>query len=223
MKIIDVNYKWARNLDRRTTTKFCVIHHEAGSGMTAEQIHNMHIQQNGWSGIGYHFYVRKNGDVYRGRPINTVGTHTANYNNNSIGVCFEGNMEIEQLTQAQFDTGIELLAEIIKLYPAIQFKRHKDLNATACPGKHFPFELMTEGARDMALTGAEIASKLEKHYEDKYNTTDRSWAPASVDEAKKLGLTDGSRLFEPIPGYRVIGLILKAYKKGLEEAKKKTT
>lgn len=221
MNIVDVKYEWSRALVKRSKTTFCVIHHEAGSGMSAEQIHQMHIKQNGWAGIGYHFYVRKDGTVYRGRPIDTVGTHTANYNANSIGVCFEGNMENENLTQAQFNSGIELLAFIIGLYPNITFKRHKDLNATACPGKNFPFELMTEGASDMAMTGAEIARKLENYFEDKYNNNDRSWADKSVQEAKNIGLTDGSRLFEPMSGYRAIALMLKAYKKGLEDSKKK--
>lgn len=190
MKIIDVNYKWARNLDRRTTTKFCVIHHEAGSGMTAEQIHNMHIQQNGWSGIGYHFYVRKDGSIYRGRPIEYIGTHTMNYNGNSIGVCFEGNMEIENLTNAQFNSGVELLSEIIKLYPGIQFKRHKDLNATACPGKNFPFELMTEGAEDMALTGAEI-DKRAKEYRCTKDESDWSKKEGAWKKATEKGIVNG--------------------------------
>lgn len=221
MKIIEEKYDWGKPLSKRSSTVFCVIHHEAGSGMTVQQIHKMHRDQNGWAGIGYHFFVNRKGEVYRGRPIDTIGTHTMNYNGNTIGVCFEGNMEIENLTNAQFNSGVELLAYIIGLYPNIKFKRHGDLNATLCCGKNFPFELMTEGAEDMALTGAEIAKKLETYYEDKYKNSDKTWADPMVKEAINLGLTDGSRLYEPISGYRCIALILKAYKKGIEVGKGK--
>lgn len=190
MQIIEEKYQWSRNLDKRTATKYCVIHHEAGSGMTAQQIHKMHRDSNGWAGIGYHFYVRKDGKIYRGRPVEYIGTHTANYNGISLGVCFEGNMENENLTQAQFDSGIELLAYIIGLYPNIEFRKHKDLNATACPGKNFPFELITEGARDMALTGAEI-DKRAKDYRCSKEESEWSKKEGAWKKATEKGVVNG--------------------------------
>ena len=53
-----------------------VIHHtgQADIDASAEQIHEWH-QNQGWSGIGYHFVVRKDGAVERGRPIWAVGAH----------------------------------------------------------------------------------------------------------------------------------------------------
>ena len=57
----------------RETTDLIVIHHTGNptnDDMSAEQIHASHIYNNGWSGIGYHYVVRKNGDIEFG----SVGT-----------------------------------------------------------------------------------------------------------------------------------------------------
>lgn len=75
MQIIETNLKF-NAMDIRNKTEQIVLHH---SGVTVlqsvETIHNYHKNTNGWSGIGYHFYVRKDGKIYRGRPENTVGAH----------------------------------------------------------------------------------------------------------------------------------------------------
>jgi len=56
-----------------------------------EEIHQWH-QAQGWSGIGYHYVIRRDGSIERGRPINYVGAHakTNGHNENSIGVSFVG-------------------------------------------------------------------------------------------------------------------------------------
>lgn len=69
MKITEVGYKWHGALKMRAATKYIVLHHRAGSG-TVESIHAEHIAR-GWAGIGYHFYVRRDGSIYRGRPLGT--------------------------------------------------------------------------------------------------------------------------------------------------------
>lgn len=57
----------------------------------AEDVHYWH-QQRGWSGCGYHYVIRRDGTIERGRPINYTGAHAkANgHNNQSIGVSFVG-------------------------------------------------------------------------------------------------------------------------------------
>ena len=56
-----------------------------------EEIHQWH-QQRGYTGIGYHYVIRRDGSIWRGRPINYIGAHadTNGHNNNSIGVAFVG-------------------------------------------------------------------------------------------------------------------------------------
>lgn len=48
----------------------------------SEEIHD-------WSedGIGYHYVIKRNGDLQKGRPVNEVGKHTDGHDNYSIAVC----------------------------------------------------------------------------------------------------------------------------------------
>ena len=94
LNIIEQTYDWKWIPEKRRSTDTIVLHHSAGTG-SVEDVHRIHRGQ-GWPGIGYHFYVRKNGEVYRGRPEEQIGTHTAHYNASTIGVCFEGNFEQEK-------------------------------------------------------------------------------------------------------------------------------
>lgn len=158
LKIIEQTYKWNGSLTKRAATKYIILHHRAGNG-DVQSIHNTHLK-NGWSGIGYHFYVRKDGSVYRGRPVNVVGAHTTNYNSISIGVCFEGNFESETMPEVQIKAGQELVVYLKNLYPSAEVKRHKDFNSTACPGKSFPFEKIKKGEMTMTVNEAkEIIKK----------------------------------------------------------------
>lgn len=136
MEIIKTNLKFG-TLTKRSSTARIILHHAAGNG-SVEDIHRIH-KNNGWSGIGYHFYVRKNGEIYAGRPDDMIGAHAAGSNYNSIGVCFEGNFETEQMSDAQKQSGKELVAYLKDKYKISVVQRHRDVNATACPGKNFPF------------------------------------------------------------------------------------
>ena len=158
MKIIDTTFNFVNSLTKRSSTKYIIIHHRAGNG-DVQSIHQGHLG-NGWSGIGYHFYVRKDGKVYSGRPINTAGAHTTNYNSVSVGVCFEGDFDKEtKMSDAQLKSGQELIAYIKGKYPAAQIKKHRDFNATACPGKNFPFDEVTNPKKEYK-TVAEVVNAL---------------------------------------------------------------
>ena len=160
MKIIEQTYKWSGSLTKRTATQYIILHHRTGSG-DVQSIHATHLK-NGWSGIGYHFYIRKDGSVYRGRPIDTVGAHCTDYNWLSIGICFEGNFENEKMPAAQIKAGQELISYLKRQYPSAEAKRHKDFNSTACPGKNFPFDDIQNGVVAVAKyeTANDIAWEL---------------------------------------------------------------
>lgn len=144
MKINEVTYKWSGALTKRRSTSRIILHHAAASKCTAQQIHQWHLA-NGWVGIGYHFLVRKDGSVYRGRPEDTVGAHAGNNNYDSIGVCFEGSFDREQMGEVQRKAGAELVAYLKGKYGITKVQKHSDVNATGCPGVHFPFAAIAEG------------------------------------------------------------------------------
>ena len=133
------------SMTKRKKTDLIVLHHAAATECSVEDVHRWHLA-NGWSGIGYHFFIRKDGSVWRGRPEDTVGAHTKGYNSTSIGICFEGNFETETMPDAQKRAGIELVAYLKEKYSVENVRGHGELKATACPGKNFPLDEMKKGA-----------------------------------------------------------------------------
>jgi N-acetylmuramoyl-L-alanine amidase len=56
-----------------------------------EDIKKWHIAR-GFSREGYHYYIKLNGLIQRGRPIEMTGAHCNGHNYDSIGICFEGGL-----------------------------------------------------------------------------------------------------------------------------------
>lgn len=144
INIIQPNYVWNGTPLKRINTRYIILHH-AAADCTAMQTHLYHRDTKGWIGIGYNFFVAKDGGIYAGRPIDTTGAHCAGYNNMSVGICFAGNFEQEQMSEAQKKAGRKLVKYVKSFYPSVAVKRHKDLGATACPGKYFPFDEIAGG------------------------------------------------------------------------------
>ncbi|NCA32111.1 N-acetylmuramoyl-L-alanine amidase [Adlercreutzia muris] len=144
MKINETNLKFG-SLSNRGSTSRIILHHAEATSCTPEQIHQWHLA-NGWSGAGYHFLVRKDGAVYALRPEWAVGAHAQGANSDSIGVCFEGRYQTEEMPQPQIDAGRELVAYLKGKYGLSKVQRHKDVGSTDCPGKNFPFEDITAAA-----------------------------------------------------------------------------
>lgn len=153
MNIIQKSYKWSGYLQKRNKTDVIVWHHAAAEKCSPDDIHRIHLM-NGWAGIGYHFYIRRDGTIYQGRPIDTVGAHTSGYNSQCLGVCCEGNFEKQEMTPEQLKSAQWLKDYLSGMYPKALHKRHKDLNATACPGRYFPFEEIKKGVQEMTLEKA---------------------------------------------------------------------
>lgn len=121
-----------------------MLHHAAAITAAPEDIHAWHLK-NGWAGFGYHLYVRKDGSVHRGRPIWASGAHTLNFNSRTLSVCCEGNYDVETvMPPAQLKALRAVLKYLRGLYPDAAVRCHRDYNATACPGKHFPLAAVTE-------------------------------------------------------------------------------
>lgn len=158
--MIETDWAWNGLLNRRGGTEYLVLHHAAGNG-SAEAIHQTHLAK-GWIGIGYHYYVRKDGSIYRGRPEDRVGAHTVGYNHRSIGVCFEGNFEAETMSEPQLKAGRWLIADILSRYPGLKAVGHRELDATACPGKNFPFAELMEKEEEKLDVSAFINSLTDE-------------------------------------------------------------
>lgn len=184
-KILDARLKFNGTLQKRNKTDYIILHHSASTSASVETIHRYHQQGRGWIGIGYNFYVRKDGSIYRGRPEDVVGAHTTGYNDKSIGICAEGNFEKEIMPEAQKQALIELVRELKQKYPNAQIKRHKDFAATACPGKNFPFEEIISEATKPKTNTQEQKDTIYRIQVGAFK--DRKNAEALLERLKKAG------------------------------------
>lgn len=144
MNIIETNFKWNGSLSRRTSTVQTILHHAAAINCSVEDVHRWHLG-NGWAGIGYHYFVRKDGTVFRGRPEWAVGAHAIGANGNSIGICAEGNFDIEEMSTEQKNAILELVQDIKNRYGNLAVKGHKEVSSTNCPGNDFPLAELKSG------------------------------------------------------------------------------
>lgn len=142
MNIIETNLSFG-TMSKRASTYRIILHHAAMNG-SVEDIHRVH-KNKGWAGIGYHFYVRKDGSVYRGRPEWAIGAHASGSNYNSLGICAEGNFENESMSDAQKNAIIELVNYLKSKYGILVVQRHRDVGSTACPGKNYPYYAIVNG------------------------------------------------------------------------------
>jgi len=138
MQILETGLKFG-SLNTRKSTKRIIIHHSASADVPASTIHQWHLNQ-GWSGIGYHFVIRANGTIERGRPEDTIGSHSGPQGNgDSIGVVLTGNFEIGAPATAQITALASLIKDLRGRYGNLAVIGHRDVMATACPGRNFPW------------------------------------------------------------------------------------
>ena len=138
MNIIDTNLKFiSSKLGYGNVPNKIILHHAEASKCTVEDIHSWHLN-NGWAGIGYHYFIRKDGSVYKGRPDGAIGSHCQGSNTGSLGICFEGNYMKETMPTAQHNAGIDLIKYLRGKYGNLTIYGHKELLATECPGSKFP-------------------------------------------------------------------------------------
>jgi len=138
MDIIETNLIFD-GLTKRSKTNRIILHNSGVSVLQSiETIHNFHKNTRGWAGIGYHFYIRKDGNIYKGRPEDTVGAHAYGANSDSIGICFEGNFNEETMNEAQIKAGQELLKYLKAKHSINTVIGHKDVGNTSCPRKKLP-------------------------------------------------------------------------------------
>jgi N-acetyl-anhydromuramyl-L-alanine amidase AmpD len=146
-----------------SSSSFVVVHHSDFSdqpGPTA--IKDYHLKVSGFSDIGYHFVVDKDGVVYEGRALDRVGAHagvskeqsrdqTLDPDTNAIGVVVDGNFEVEGPHKPQLDALIAVVAMLRARFhiPGGQVVGHRDVKVrlvedsgltfagheTTCPGE----------------------------------------------------------------------------------------
>ena len=107
---------------------------------SAAQIDTWHRKDRHYKfGIGYHYVIRRDGTIEPGRPEWLTGAHCLNHNAHSIGVCYEGGLDIrgqpaDTRTAEQKASMRRLLEDLHGRYPKALIVGHHDLDPQkACP------------------------------------------------------------------------------------------
>lgn len=122
-------YKNLKDLPRTNNPEYIVVHHTGGTKIspntdtshhTANGVEVTHLQF-GWEGIGYHYFIEKNGEVWKGRPEHRHGAHVkeGGINSKSLGICLAGNFTVEgrKPTVEQENALAGLIGDIRGRYP----------------------------------------------------------------------------------------------------------
>lgn len=134
----------ARFKKSKRTIREIIVHCSAtpeGKDYTVQDIRRWHKAQ-GWSDIGYHYVIYRNGHVEPGRDVDIIGAHCAagGHNTYSIGVCYIGGMDAmnkhakDTRTLAQKAALLNLLGDLLRLYPRAKIYGHHDFEPKKeCP------------------------------------------------------------------------------------------
>ena len=93
----------------------------------------------GYTDIGYHYYIARDGEVHTGRPLSQVGAHARGFNKYSIGICYEGGLDndgrpADTRTPQQCTSLDQLLTHLKAAFPQARIVGHNQLNPhKACP------------------------------------------------------------------------------------------
>ena len=121
--------------------KELIVHCSAtpeGKDYSVDTIRQWHLQR-GFSDIGYHYVVYRDGSIHTGRDESVIGAHCTGHNTNSIGVCYIGGVDTDGKTPKDTRTAeqkqslVKLLKELKTKYPQASIHSHKDFTNKACP------------------------------------------------------------------------------------------
>jgi len=106
----------------------------------AEDIKKWHVNGNGWQDIGYHYVIKLDGAIEKGRDIGVAGAHCRGHNFKSIGVCLVGGLDenmnpCDNYTNQQYKALRQLLRFLIITFPGSAILGHRDVSGVrkTCP------------------------------------------------------------------------------------------
>jgi hypothetical protein len=149
-------------MDRMLPVNKITLHHDGMNAFTsasqadaAERLENIRLAHRGhnWGDIGYHYVIDPAGRVWEGRPLMYQGAHVRDQNEGNLGVCVLGNFERQAPNQAQLNTVEHFVAALMTRYRVgvRNVYTHRELAATACPGRNLQPRLVSMRTRGGGL------------------------------------------------------------------------
>lgn len=102
----------------------------------AKEITQIH-RERGFATCGYHYVIKRDGTIERGRAISQAGAHCKGHNAHSVGVCWVGGVDkggnpCDNRTEAQKNSLRKLLFKLVVMYRC-KIHGHSDYANKACP------------------------------------------------------------------------------------------
>ncbi len=202
------------SLSERSYTDMIVLHHTGENDIDASagQIHQWHLNNPGWAGIGYHYVIRKDGTIERGRPEWAIGSHAYGENSHTIGIHLSGDFQQAEPTSQQIEKCAMLVADICERYGIpMDYEHivgHGELMATSCPGKNLQkliddgtitgkaiwYYNKSHGLTDAVETPEQDGGNQGGRGMERFNTVDSlpDWAKPTVQKMIDKGLLNGN-------------------------------
>jgi len=123
-----------------------------GKDFTVEDIRSWH-KQRGWSDIGYHYVVYRDGRIMLGRPIGQVGAHVEGHNQRTAGAVYIGGVTADgknpkdTRTPEQRASMLWLTEQLVKKFPIKAVTGHNKYAAKACPSFYVHNDPLSKLAR----------------------------------------------------------------------------
>lgn len=132
-----------------------IIYHctatQEGKDYTVNDIRAWH-KARGFSDVGYHYIVYRDGRIMLGRPVGQVGAHVSGHNTGTIGISYvggvakDGKTPKDTRTPAQVASSLWLVAELRKIHRGIKrVTGHNKYAAKACPSFNVANDPLSKG------------------------------------------------------------------------------
>lgn len=136
-----------------------------------QRIRSWHVNGNGWSDIGYHFVIDRDGSVATGRNIQRSGAHVAGHNARSVGVCLLGGKGssrddriTDHYTKKQITALRDLIHDLRRQHPSLtKLSGHNEYSSKACPGfkvKPWWHSIEADGAESPSTQGGGLIAAI---------------------------------------------------------------
>ena len=83
---------------------------------------------NGWRDVGYHYFIKADGAIQYGRPIEEMGAHCQGHNRDSIGICLHGKNKFNHkqfVSLRKLVESIDLILNVSAVYGHRDFDKGK--------------------------------------------------------------------------------------------------
>lgn len=118
-----------RNIDR------VFIHCSASDNEGHDDINvirQWHLER-GFNDVGYHYFIKKSGEIQTGRPMDKIPAAQRGHNEGSVAICLSG---LDHFTEKQFKALRALCSQLDTQYQ-VSFHGHREVSNKTCPNFNY--------------------------------------------------------------------------------------